>query len=75
MSVSILPITLHETSGKFDLLTATKIANAWSRGKMLYYMDMTTVRQYFTAVKCIPDKNSPELCWVVSNRFDPRLEK
>ena len=68
-----LPITLHETSGVFTLEAATRIANSWCKGKLLNYVDINTVRQYFTAVPCEPDKNSPDLCWKVSNKFDPRV--
>ncbi len=64
--------TLHETSGKFDLATATKIANSWSKGKLLH-SKLPFERMYYTAIRSTPDKVSPELCWIVTNRLDPRV--
>lgn len=56
-------ISLFESNVKYDLANANKIANSKS----------SKLRQYFTAVRCEPDTICPKYCWIVTNKFDPRV--
>jgi peroxiredoxin len=71
---------MPEFTTKFSMSfkKATTLANYWS--KNLSIIDDSTLKywrkEYNTAIKGEPmDANFPNLCWAVTNKFDPRIRR
>jgi len=71
----------HTTEHCMNLDTATELANIWTNCKGLDDTDYTKSphnwrKEYNTAMPGEPKYPSePDMCWAVTNRFDPRVAK
>lgn len=53
---------------------ATLLANSFSKGKTLASEEAYFTKSYHTAIKITPPVPAlPEYCWMVTNKFDPRV--
>ena len=67
----------HTTKYTYTLETATELANAWTKCRDSSGVEFKKWRrEYNTAIRVVPqDSRYPDMCWAVTNRFDPRVAK